>query len=59
MAVRDPDALPRRIIDVVLAILLLVFGGTYWKAYLEPEPSAAAASVTVLARAEKIEDLAG
>ena len=36
MAVRDPDAVTRRVIDAVLAVLLIVSVGAYWKAYVAP-----------------------
>jgi hypothetical protein len=38
MATRDPDAPVRRVLDVVLAALLVLTAFTWWKAYGEPQP---------------------
>ena len=41
MTYRDPDVVPRRIIDAVLVVVLLVSVGAYWKAYVDPRPAPA------------------
>ena len=38
MAARDPERATRRIIDAVIVILVIVSGGAYWKAYVDPTP---------------------